>query len=284
MKRILLWTALAAMMAQGAVNSPEEWRRPFAAHRVIGNVYYVGTYDLACFLIVTPQGNILINTGLADSAPLIRQSLTSLGFKLEDVRWLLTTQAHYDHVAAMAEIKRLTGARMLASPSDAVLLEDGGKSDFHFGPEYGYSPVKVDQRIGDGETLRLGGVELTAYLHAGHTKGSMSYGLTVHEGGKDYRVLIANMGTINPGVKLLANARYPEIAQDYARTFERQKALACDVFLSSHASQYGLHRKYTPGAAYDPQRFVDPGGYRRAVEGAENAYRRQLAEERAGKP
>ena len=284
MKRILLWAALAAMLAQGAVDSPAEWRRPFAAHRVIGNVYYVGTYDLACFLIVTPQGNILINTGLADSAPLIRQSVTGLGFKLEDVRWLLTTQAHYDHVAAMAEMKRLTGARMLASTADAVLLEDGGKSDFHFGPEYGYSPVKVDQRIGDGETLRLGGVELTAYLHAGHTKGSMSYGLTVHESGKDYRVLIANMGTINPGVRLLANARYPEIAQDYARTFERQKALACDVFLSSHASQYGLHRKYTPGAAYDPQRFVDPGGYRRAVEGAENAYLRQLAKERAGKP
>jgi metallo-beta-lactamase class B len=284
MKRILLWAALAAMLAQGAVNSPEEWRRPFAAHRVIGNVYYVGTYDLACFLIVTPRGSILINTGLADSAPLIRRSVTGLGFKLEDVRWLLTTQAHYDHVAAMAEMKRLTGARMLASTADAVLLEDGGKSDFHFGPEYGYSPVKVDQRIGDGETLRLGGVELTAYLHAGHTKGSMSYGLTVHESGKDYRVLIANMGTINPGVRLLANARYPEIAQDYARTFERQKALACDVFLSSHASQYGLHRKYTPGAAYDPQRFVDPGGYRRAVEGAENAYLRQLAKERAGKP
>jgi metallo-beta-lactamase class B len=280
MKRKLLWGALSAMLALGAVESPAEWRRPFAAHRVIGNVYYVGTYDLACFLVVTPSGNILINTGLADSAPLIRQSIAGLGFKLEDVRWLLTTQAHYDHVAAMAEMKRLTGARVLASQADAVLLEDGGKSDFHFGPEYGYAPVKVDERIGDGQKLRLGGVELTAYLHAGHTRGSMSYGLTVNEGGKDYRVLIANMGTINPGVKLLGNARYPGIAADYAKTFERQKALACDIFLSSHASQYEMHRKYTPGAAYDPQRFVDPEGYRRAVEGAENAYRRQLAEER----
>jgi len=284
MKRKLFWAALAAMLAQGAVQSPEEWRRPFAAHRVIGNVYYVGTYDLACFLIVTPQGNILINTGLEDSPPLIRKSITDLGFKLEDVRWLMTTQAHYDHVAAMAEMKRLTGARVLASRADAVLLEDGGKSDFHFGPEYGYAPVKVDERIADGQKLRLGGVELTAYVHGGHTRGSLSYGLTVHEGGKDYRVLIANMGSINPGVKLLHNARYPEIANDYARTFERQKALACDVFLSSHASQYGLHKKYTPGAAYDPGRFVDPAGYRAAVESAENSYRRQLAEERAGKP
>jgi metallo-beta-lactamase class B len=285
MKRKLLWGALlAAILAQGAaVEAPEEWRRPFAAHRVIGNVYYVGTYDLACFLIVTPQGNILINTGLADSAPLIRKSIADLGFKLDDVRWLLTTQAHYDHVAAMAEVKRLTGARVLASPADAVLLEDGGKSDFHFGPEYGYAPVKVDDRIADGQKLRLGGVDITAYLHGGHTRGSMSYGLTVKEGGKDYRVLIANMGSINPGVKLLHNARYPKIADDYARTFERQKALTCDIFLSSHASQYGMHGKYTPGAAYDPQRFVDPEGYRRAVEAAESNYRKQLAEEKAGK-
>src|SRR5215468_1774982 len=103
MKWKLLWWAMAAMLAQGAVDSPAEWRQPFPAHRVIGNVYYVGTYDLACFLIVTPQGSILINTGLADSAPMIRKSITDLGFKPDEVRWLLTTQAHYDHVAAMAE-------------------------------------------------------------------------------------------------------------------------------------------------------------------------------------
>jgi metallo-beta-lactamase class B len=284
MQRKLVWGALIAMLAQGAVVTSPEWSRPFAAHRVVGNVYYVGTYDLACFLVVTPQGNILINTGLMDSVPLIRKSIADLGFKLEDVHWLLTTQAHFDHVAAMAEMKRLTGARLLASQADAVLLEDGGKSDFHFGPEYGYTPVKVDERIDDGQKLRLGGVELTAYLHAGHTRGSMSYGLTVKERGKEYRVLIANIGSINPGVKLLGNKRYPQIADDYARTFERQKALSCDIFLSSHASQYGLHKKYTPGAAYDPQRFVDPEGYRQAVASAEGNYRRQLAEERAGKP
>lgn len=287
MKRMVLGAGLlAAMAAAGAtVHISEEWKRPFEGHRIIGNVYYVGTYDLACFLIVTPQGNVLINTGLADSVPLIRKSIVDLGFKVEDVRWLLTTQAHFDHVAAMAEMKRLTGACLLASQADAVLLEDGGKSDFHFGAdkEYHYAPVKVDQRIADGEMLRLGGIELTAYLHPGHTRGSMSYGLTVREGGKDYRVLIANIGTINDGVKLVGNQRYPGIAGDYARTFEGQKALACDIFLSSHASQYGLHRKYNPGAAYDPARFVDPEGYRRAVEGAESNYKIQLARERGSK-
>ena len=131
MKRKLLLGGMAAVLALVAVSWPAEWSRPFAAHRVIGNVYYVGTYDLACFLIVTPQGNILINTGLPDSASMIRQSMADLGFKLEDVRWLLTTQAHFDHAAGMAEVKRLSGARVLASQGDAVLLEDGGKSDYH---------------------------------------------------------------------------------------------------------------------------------------------------------
>jgi metallo-beta-lactamase class B len=261
---------------------PPEWRQPFAAHRVVGNIYYVGTYDLASFLIVTPEGNILVNGGLADSVPLMKKSVADLGFQWKDVKWMLTTQAHYDHVAAFAEIQRSTGAKVLATAADAALLEDGGKSDFHFtGAEYHYAPVKVAERLKDGQTLKLGGTEITVYLHPGHTKGSASYAIPVTEGGHSYRVLIANMGTINPGVKLLGEPRYPGIAQDYAKTFEKQKALACDIFLSSHAGQYGLHAKYKQGDAYDPGRFMDPEGYRKAVAAAEAAYRKQLAEERA---
>ena len=261
---------------------PPEWRQPFAAHRVIGNIYYVGTYDLASFLIVTPAGNVLINGGLADSVPLMQKSVADLGFQWKDIRWMLTTQAHYDHVAAFAEIQRTTGAKVLATAADAALLEDGGKSDFHLRrAEYHYAPVKVAERIEDGQTLKFGGTEITVHLHPGHTKGSASYAIPVTEGGRTYRVLIANIGTINPGVKLLGEKKYPGIAEDYAKTFEKQKALTCDIFLSSHASQYGLHRKYTPGAAYDPARFVDPAGYQKAVAGAEAAYRKQLAEEKA---
>jgi metallo-beta-lactamase class B len=270
---------LAAGIAM-AQDPPEEWRRPFAAHRVVGNVYYVGTYDLACFLITTPQGHALINTGLRDSAPLIRKSVTDLGFKFEDIRWLLTTQAHYDHVAALAEVQKLTGAKVLATAPDAAVLEDGGKSDFHWGAAYNYAPAKVSERIADGQTLNLGGVELTVHLHPGHTRGSASYALTVKEGGRDYRVLIANIGTINNGVRLTANTKYPAIADDYAKTFASQNKLPCDVFLASHASQYRLHEKYTPGMPYQPDRFVDPEGYRRTVAASEAAYRRQLAAER----
>jgi metallo-beta-lactamase class B len=277
-------SVLATVMVLGCwAADPPEWRQPFMAHRVVGNIYYVGTYDLASFLIVTPDGNVLINGGLADSVPLMRKNVTDLGFQWKDVRWMLTTQAHYDHVAAFAEIQRTTGAKVLATAADAVLLEDGGKSDFHFGTraEFRYAPVKVDERLRDGQMLKFGGTEITVHLHPGHTKGSASYSIPVTEGGRTYRVLIANIGTINPGVKLLGEAKYPGIAEDYAKTFESQKTLACDIFLASHASQYGLHRKYTPGAAYDPARFVDPEGYRKAVESAEAAYRKQLAEEKA---
>jgi metallo-beta-lactamase class B len=272
----MAWTCLSA--------DPPEWRQPFAAHRIVGNIYYVGTYDLASFLIVTQAGNILINGGLADSVPLMQKSVAALGFSWKDIRWMLTTQAHFDHVAAFAEIQRTTGARVFATPQDAVLLEDGGKSDFHFGwqAEYRYAPVKVAERLKDGQKLKFGGTEITVYLHPGHTKGSASYAIPVTDSGRTYRVLIANMGTINPGVRLLGEPDYPRIADDYAKTFEKQKALTCDIFLSSHASQYGLHRKYKPGDAYDPARFVDPDGYRKAVDAAEAEYRKQLAEERRG--
>jgi metallo-beta-lactamase class B len=276
----LCLAALAANAPAARTDNPD-WKRPFAPHRIVGNVYYVGGWDLASFLIVSPNGHALINTGIAGLGATIAKSIAELGFKVQDVHWLLTTQAHNDHVEGMAEMKRLTGARMLATAPDAVTLEDGGKSDFHFGSDYWYPPVKVDQRIADGEVLNLGGVAITVHVHAGHTKGSASYSLTVHEGNRDYRVLIANIGSINPGVRLVGNAKYPEIADDYARTFERQKQLPCDVFLASHAGQYGLHEKYTPGMPYSPDRFVDPEGYRKAVAGAEAAYRKQLAAERA---
>ncbi len=265
---VLLLTALCALADQNP-----EWTQPFPAHRIVANVYYVGTYDLACFLIVTPQGNILINTGVAGSAKLIGGSIESLGFKVKDTKILLTTQAHFDHVAGMAEMKRITGAKLLATDGDAPLLEDGGKSDYLFtDAAYRFDPVKVDGRIKDGQKIVLGGTELTAFLHPGHTRGSVSYALTVSENGRTYKVLIANMGSINPGTVLVGNKKYPQIADDYARTFREQKKLECDIFLSSHAGQYDLHKKWKPGQTYSPETFVDPEGYKAAVARAEAAY------------
>jgi len=275
----ILATALCAL----AEPNPE-WTRPFPAHRVVGNLYYVGTYDLACFLIATPQGNILINTGIDGSVPMIRASIESLGFKFADTKILLTTQAHYDHVAGMAEMKRLTRAKLLATEGDAPVLEDGGKSDPLFtSPEFRFAPVKVDGKIKDGQKISLGGTDLIAYSHPGHTRGSVSYGLTIAENGRNYRVLIANMGSINPGTILIGNKKYPQIADDYARTFREQKELQCDIFLSSHASQYQLHEKWKPGQAYNPETFLDSAGYSAAVARAETAYLEWLAKEKGTK-
>jgi metallo-beta-lactamase class B len=272
----ILATAICAL----AQPNPD-WTRPFPAHRVIGNLYYVGTYDLACFLITTPKGNILINTGVGGSAPMIQSSIESLGFKLKDTKILLTTQAHYDHVAAIAEMKRLTGAKLLATDGDAPVLEDGGESDPLFtSPDFRFAPVKVDARIKDGQKISLGGTELMAYSHPGHTRGSVSYGLTIMENGRNYSVLIANIGSINPGTVLIGNKKYPQIADDYVRTFREQKKLECDIFLSSHASQYQLHDKWKPGQAYSPDTFVDPEGYKAAVGRAETAYNEWLAKEK----
>ncbi len=283
--RILL-IAVTTLFAQQvrSLDSPE-WSKPFPPLRIIGNVYYVGTWDLACYLITTPQGNILINTGLADSAPQILANVETLGFKLSDTKILLATHAHWDHVSAMAEIKHMTGARLLAVDAETTLLESGGKTDFRWGADSSawYAPVKVDERLKDQQKVTFGGMEITVLMHSGHTKGAASYAFTVKDGGKDYSVLIANMGSINPGVTLLNNANYSNIAADYAHTFEAQKALHPQIWLPSHASQFGLHDKYKPGDPYLPARFVDPDGYQKAVRQLESVYLKQLEQERSKK-
>lgn len=261
------------------------WRQPFPAFKLIGNVYWVGTYDLSTYLITTDAGHILINTGFEDTVPLIVEGVEQLGFRMADVEILLATHAHGDHVAGLAELKRLTGAQMMMSEADAILLENGGISDFRFGDGRtpSFDAVPVDRQLEDQDTIALGGVTLTAHHHPGHTKGATSFTLTVREAGRDYRVGIVNMAGINAGVTVSGMPNYPAIGDDYARTFAAQKALQLDVFLSSHAAQFGMHEKYKPGDAYDPNRFVDPRGYLAAVERLEKLYLEQLARERASR-
>jgi metallo-beta-lactamase class B len=208
-----------------------------------------------------------------------------LGFKLADTKILTATHGHFDHVAGFAELKRMTGARLIVSEPDKELFESGGKADFRFGdaPEARFEPVKVDGTFKDNDTISLGGTTLTTHHHPGHTKGATSFTLNVQESGKTYRVVIANMGSINPGVTVSGMPKYPGIAADYARTFKAQKDMAIDVWLASHASQFKLHEKYKPGDAFNPDRFVDPQGFKAAVEQLEKTYQEQLARERARK-
>jgi len=261
--------------------APAEWTTPFPAHRVIGNLYAVGMADLGVFLITTPAGHILINTGLADSTAPIQANIERLGFELKDVRVLLTMQAHFDHTGALAEIKALTGAEMWATEKDARVLADGGASDPQFGEctDFRFAPVHVDRVLHDGEVIEFGGMRITTHLHPGHTEGSASYGFTHRENGRDYRVLIANMGSINEGKKLLKDPTYPGVAEDFATTFARQKALPVDVWVAAHGSQYRLQEKYREGQPYSPETFVDPEGFLAAVTELEQRYRAQLAAE-----
>ena len=280
--RIPMMAALLITLAHGsAAQENEAWSRPTKPIQIAGNLYYVGTHDLASYLITTEAGHILINTGLASSTPLIRENLESLGFRLQDVKILLATHAHWDHVAALAEIKRITGARLLMHEADVPSLEDGGRSDFRFGssPNTFFPPVKVDQALEDGDEIRLGSTVLTLHHHPGHTKGASSFTFATRHGDREYRVLVANMGSINPGVKVSGMPSYPRIREDYARTFARQKALTFDIWVASHASQFGFHTKAAPRGG--PERFLDREGYRAAVEGYEQAYLTQLEKERA---
>jgi metallo-beta-lactamase class B len=268
MKRICFAAAMLAMLA-GAQPNPS-WERPFPAHKISGNLHYVGTEDLACFLITTPEGHILVNTGLKNSVRHIRAGIERLGFRYTDVKILLTMQAHFDHVAGFAEIQKATGAEVFATVPDAPVLEDGGKSDPYLGPEYRFEPVKVARRLNDGDVVELGGTVLKVHLTPGHTRGSVSYSMKVVENGKSYDVLLANMATVV--MPLSGNPKYPNIVSDFERTFEVQKGLSPDIWVAAHASQYGMEEKFRKGSS------VDPEGYRRAVDKHEAMFRERLSQ------
>jgi metallo-beta-lactamase class B len=263
-----------------AQDYPPAWDEAFPAHRVVANLYAVGTYELGSFLLTSNEGHILINTGMPDSAALIHNNIQSLGFRLEDVKVLLTNQAHYDHVSAMAELKERSGAQLWAIAADAKLLEDGGYSDALFGGRETFRPVTVDRIISDGDVVSVGATTLTVHGHAGHTPGSVSYSMQVRENGRDYNVLIANMGSINPGTRFYADETYPGIREDYANTFKRQKAMSVDIWVAAHASQYGLHDKFKPGQPYGADTFVDPDGFFELVDKLEQTYLAALKNER----
>lgn len=267
----------SAQKVKEPVITNAEWIKPYQPFRIAGNLYYVGTYDLACYLIVTTQGNILINTGVSSSALQIKKNIETLGFKFSDIKILLTTQAHYDHVGAMAAIKKQTGAQLMADEGDAGVLADGGNSDYAFGDNGSlFEPVKVDRLLHDHDTIQLGDMQLIMLHHPGHTKGSCSFLFTVKDEQRSYRVLIANMPTIVVDKKFADVTTYPGIAKDYAFTLNAMKNISFDIWLSSHASQFNLHDKHKPGDAYDPAAFMDQQGYREELSDLQKQYNKKM--------
>ncbi|MEO6837477.1 MAG: subclass B3 metallo-beta-lactamase [Ginsengibacter sp.] len=255
----------------------EEWSSPYEPFRIAGNLYYVGTYDLGCYLITTSQGNILINTGLAASTSQIKHNIKKLGFKFNDIKILLITHAHYDHVGALAEIKKLTGAKLMVDAADASVLADGGMSDYELG-KYGrtFAPVKVDRLLYDHDTITLGNMHLVMLHHPGHTKGACSYLFDVKDDKRTYRVLIANMPSIIIDRKFSEMTDYPNIANDYAYTLSHMRQLSFDIWVASHASQFGLHDKHHPGDAYNPGAFIDRKGYDAELDDLQKQYDQKM--------
>ena len=256
---IILLAGFFANAQTVSEDTPPEWSAPYQPFRIAGNLYYVGTYDLACYLITTSEGNILINTGLASSADMINKNIETLGFKPADTRILLTTQAHFDHMAGMAAIQRLTGAKMMVNRGDSAVVADGGKSDYALITTY--EPVKIDRILNNRDTIKLGTTRLVMLNHPGHTKGSCSFLFDVKDKQRSYRVLLANMPPIVTQKKFSEIPAYKLIEGDYAYTLREMKKLSFDIWLASHASQFELHKKHKPGDKYNPKAFIDRAGY-----------------------
>ena len=262
---------------------PPEWLEPYPPFRIAGNLYWVGSKDLASYLITTPKGCILINSSLEPSVPLIQASVEQLGFKFSDIKILLISHAHWDHDAGSAAIKQLTGATYMVMEPDVPVVESGGHADFYYGsfPASLYPPTKVDQVLHDGDEVKLGDTILVAHLTAGHTKGCTTWSMKVSDGGKDRNVVIVGSPNVNAGFDLVANKRYPQIADDYAHGFAVLKSLPCDIFLGAHGAYFGMLAKRAQMKPGGPNPFVDPEGYRTFVAEREKAFRDELAKQKA---
>jgi metallo-beta-lactamase class B len=264
----------------------KEWETPFPGFKIVGNMYYVGTYDLGCYLIDTGAGLILVNSGAPGSYPLIKANIEKLGFKTSDIKIITSTHGHWDHVGDLASFQKdAPGAKTYMSERDAPVIASGGDIDYRKAEGRGiiYDPVRVDVKTKPGDHIKLGNVDMTVHQAYGHTPGATSFTFTQQEGGKTYNVLIVNMDGINAGVKLLGSPGYPTIVQDFASTLKEQATYKPDIWVSSHAGQFNLHTVYKPGDAYNPARFGDLAAYQKKIADYQTAYEKQLADEKAEK-
>jgi len=280
-RRAHLWklAALAAspLAAQTAdelfrrnIGTPDQFNKAFPPHKVVGNIYYVGSESLASFLVVTPEGNILINSCFEATVPVIRGSVEKLGFKFTDIKIILGSHAHADHMEGDALAKELSGAQVMAMAEDVPALrkiEPGGK------------PHPIDKILHDGDEVKLGGTTLVAHLTPGHTRGCTTWTTKAQEGGKTYDVVIIGSVGVNPGFQLVNNKEVPGMAEEYMRSFKVLRSLPCDVPLGSHPAMYNLAEKY-PKLGKGPNPFIDPVGYKHELDIQENAFRVRLAEQK----
>ncbi len=276
MKLLLLALVILIPLTGGA--QPAAWMKPFPPHKIAGNLYYVGSEDLASYLITTPEGHLLINSSFEESVPLIRASIEKLGFKFSDVKILLISHAHSDHCAGSAEILKQTQAKYFVMEEDADAIESGGGRPSRLKADYTqFKPARVDHRLHDGEEVKLGGSTLTAHLTPGHTRGCTTWTMRVD----GLNAVIIGSPNVNPGYVLEGNKDYPAIAEDYKRTFRFLKSQQPDLFLGAHGGYYDMVVKHARLATSAMNPFIDPEGYRRYVAEREQAFLTQLARQQA---
>ena len=250
---------------------------PYPAHKVVDNIYYVGSNDLAIYLVTTPKGHMLINTGFDETVPLIQASVKSLGFKMTDIKIILASHAHSDHVAGHARAREASGARVYVMTGDDKVIANGGKGQYLY-TDSRWRPCPVDKVLKDGDKVTLGKTTLVARHTPGHTAGCTTWTARVGKGKNRKLVVVVGSPNVNPGFQLVKNTAYPRIADDFNRTFKVLNSLKCDYFLGAHGNYYGMHAKYPrqkAGAKVSP--FIDPAGYRDYIELKEKAFRDKLA-------
>lgn len=257
MKKAVLSLATLALAALPLrAEFPASWTRAIEPARIAGNIYYVGTEDLGAYLIAGDEGLILLDAPMEENTPLVLENIRKLGFDPAHVRILLNSHAHFDHSGGLADMKRITGATLYLSAPDAELAKRGGKGDFAFGDSVPYPPVEADAIVEDGETIRLGNLAMTARITPGHTKGCTTWTTRVAEEGTMLDVVFLCSVTA-PGYKLVKNETYPEIMEDYRRSFALLGNLSADVFLANHGSFFGLTDKLAKQREGTSNPFID---------------------------
>ena len=286
---VLLLLFCTPVPAHAATNP--SWTTPIAPFRIADNLYYVGSRDLASYLVVTPQGEILINANLATSPPQIRASVEKLGYRWTDIKILLNSQAHFDHVGGAAEMIRETHAKNMVMDGDVSVIETGARTDF-LAPSpniLSYPPVHVDRILHDRDTVTLGGVTLTAHKTAGHTRGCTTWTMRAHIPGEAAGTLrnIVIVGGVSfwSEYHFVATPHhpvsYPGIAQDFQHTFAALRALPCDVFLGAHGGYFDMLTKLEHYPKEGPRVFIDPSGYQRFVADAQKTFEQALMQQKA---
>ena len=282
MKLIAFFLLLTSSVAFAQSNPTwRSWNQPVEPFRIVGNLYYVGASDITSYLITTPRGHILIDGGFVETAPIIRDNIRRLGFRVEDVKFLLNSHAHSDHAGGLAQLKQWTGAQFVASRADADQIARGGHNDPMWGDKYLFPPTKADRIIADGDTVTVGDTILTAHLTPGHTKGCTTWTTTAEDHGRRYNVVFL-CSVSAPGYKLVDNPNYPNIVADYRHTFAYLNTLPCDVFLGAHASMFGMTEKRAAQKA-DPARnpFIDPQEFHRFLADAQRDFEAELKKQQA---